>query len=116
MKLSEVPLEEIVSTPNWLIGLSGSKGTVVDIVTRKCGIRFKLFITIEWDSGNKSSVQYPDECGFIDINPEHRVALPVAYCNYKVEALNNHIKFYDDQIKNMIMLTKKPNKQFNDVE
>ncbi len=99
MKLSEVPLAELINTPNFLTGANGTPGKILGITSHPSGKFFENRIHIQWATGKESFPIWPHECGnvTVDISMFNRCLKP--YADSNIATLKTNINFYQMYVK-----------------
>ncbi len=68
MKLSELPFQKINLSHTKLISFQGTPGKISGYELKQRGEHLELWLKIQWENGNVSNVNFPDDCENITVS------------------------------------------------
>lgn len=94
MLLSNIPFNCLQTTDNWITGLTGKLGKIIEIDTKKDGKFWDTWLIIEWNDGTTSHPRFPDECDNLVVAAPNAIHCR-PWVNDMIERLRVHQAFYE---------------------
>lgn len=95
MRLIDVPMTEMQTTKNWVVGLTGKRGTITGFTSTPSGIQIQLVIHIEWEDGHKREYHYPDDVVNLKVNEKKIPHKLGGYMNFRKDNMLEQIDYFE---------------------
>lgn len=95
MLLTNVPITEMQTTENWLIGLTGKRGTIVNFSSVNSGIQIQLLLKVRWEDGRITDYNFPDEVVNLKVDEEMIPTKLDGYMSHRRGQLQEQIDYFD---------------------
>lgn len=95
MRLVDIPITELQTTKNWIIGLTGQCGTITAFSSILSGIQVQLVIHVEWEDGRKAEYHYPDDVVNLKVKEKKISNKLGGYMTFRKENMLKQLEYFD---------------------